>query len=165
MGDLNAVSPQDAGRYNETLLCGDGTYEPARQSGEYVENYCLQDARSGAWHLDFAPMATFLNTTDLVDLCFVDGGFYDVDTDRPQRHSQCGFSNPTLLIHMTGAYGWARGSHGHASAASAEKAQAGVQHRCHRERGVARGEGAEGVRMLVGAARTAAARHIKGAFR
>ena len=228
MGDLNSVSPQDAARYNETLLCGNGTYDPISQTGEYVENYCLEqqvtgsssalaweettgikwcsgrdclidgtgqcgeaqadlygagvdnncvilprsasqvdwvaaceracaaahacagftlypanttesgapeacfrsdcsskpiDAASAArcyekrskWALDFRPMGTLLNNSDLVDLCFVAGGFYDVDVDNlAYRTSQCAFSNPTLLIHMTGRYSdnYA-GSHAH----------------------------------------------------
>ena len=33
------------------------------------------------WALDFRPMGTLLNNSDLVDLCFVAGGFYDVDVD------------------------------------------------------------------------------------
>ena len=57
------------------------------------------------WRLDFKPMGSLLNNSDLVDLCFVSGGFYDVDTDNlAYPTSQCGFSNPTLLIHMTGHY-------------------------------------------------------------
>ena len=57
------------------------------------------------WKLDFRPMASLLNGSDLVDLCYVSGGFYDSDSDdRAYPYSQCGFSNPTLLIHMTGHY-------------------------------------------------------------
>ena len=55
MGDLNAVSPQDAHRYNATLLCGNGTYDAAAQTGEYVENYCLAqfpDRIRQAWQYD-----------------------------------------------------------------------------------------------------------------
>ena len=219
MGDLNSVSPQDAPRYNETLLCGNGTYDAATHTGEYVENYCLEQRVPGSggaveweetrgikwcsgadclidgegqcgaaqadlfgagvndncavlprsasqaewvaaceracaaasacagftlyphvgnatggdaeacfrsdcsskppnadstalcyekrskWALDFRPMATLLNNSDLVDLCFVAGGFYDADVDNlAYRTSQCAFSNPTLLIHMTGRY-------------------------------------------------------------
>ena len=59
-------------------------------------------------------MQTLLNTSDLVDLCYLSGGFYDTDTDRHSDTSQCGFSNPTLLIHMTGHYSDAyEGSHAH----------------------------------------------------
>ncbi|GMH81170.1 hypothetical protein TrST_g11761 [Triparma strigata] len=113
MGDLNSISPMDSVRYNETLLCGNGTYNADEQSGEYVINFCLEDESSGDWKLDFKPMATLLNNTDLTDLCFLQGGFYDVDSDGLGQYSQCGFSNPTLLIHMTGDYGYDRGSHGH----------------------------------------------------
>ena len=57
---------------------------------------------------------SLLNSSDLVDLCFVSGGFYDIDADnRMDRFSQCGFSNPSLLIHMTGLYGNFSGSRGH----------------------------------------------------
>jgi exonuclease III len=228
MGDLNSVSPQDRPRYNETLLCGNGIYDAAAQTGEYVSSYCLQQTPShtpsptpaewtydettgikwcsggtclidgsgqcgavqadlfGAgvvnkqcvklpttmneteqitacekacssatecagftfyvddpaaapardacfrtdcsrkppdpnstvrcyqkhgfkpittWGLDFKPMTSLLNNSDLVDLCFVSGGFYDTDTDNlAYPSSQCGFSNPTLLIHMAGHY-------------------------------------------------------------
>jgi exonuclease III len=123
MGDLNAISHQDRRRYNETLLCGNGTYNADAQSGEYVTNFCLDDDEDdggggggggGSSHLDFSPMESLLNTTDLADLCFISGGFYDIDSDSMQQSSQCGFSNPTLLIHMTGDYGYDRGgSHGH----------------------------------------------------
>ena len=227
MGDLNSISPQDRPRYNETLLCGNGTYNEAAQSGEYVENYCLEhyenhtgpvkwvetegikwcsgtdclinasgqcgakladlfgagvdencvvlphsmtakeqvdacekacggalecagftlypehngkpeacfrsdcsrkppDPNSTArcyekqgfgptWKLDFKPMGSLLNNSDLIDLCYVSGGFYDVDTDNLHYPtSQCGFSNPTLLIHMTGHYSDDySGSHAH----------------------------------------------------
>ena len=237
MGDLNAVSPLDARRYNETRLCGNGTYDAAAQAGEYVEDYCLEqfpggggggggggrawqydettgikwcsgadcliddtgqcgaaqadlfgagvhdncvllpaamnetaqvaaceaacsganacagftfypadptaaglheacfrsdcsnkppDASSTArcyqkrgfaprWGLDFKPMSSLLNSSGLVDLCFVSGGFYDADTDsRAEPSSECGFSNPSLLIHMTGrGYGNYSGSRGH----------------------------------------------------
>lgn len=67
------------------------------------------------WKLDFKPMASLLNNSDLIDLCFISGGFFDVDTDnRAYPTSQCGFSNPTLLIHMTGQYNdHYSGSHGH----------------------------------------------------
>ena len=60
-------------------------------------------------------MASLLNNSDLVDLCFVSGGFYDADTDNwASRSSQCGFSNPTLLIHMAGRYSTSyAGSHAH----------------------------------------------------
>ena len=116
MGDLNTLSPQDAPRYNASLLCGNGTYDAAQQTGEYVENYCLppasDDEATTNWVLDY-PLRGLLETTDLTDLCYLSGGFYDIDTDQPQKYSQCGFSNPTLLIHMTGAYGFKRGSHGH----------------------------------------------------
>ena len=105
MGDLNAISPQDKPRYNETLLCGNGTYNKETQSGEYVTNFCLKQVTSNGiqWKLDFKPMASLLNNSDLIDLCFVSGGFYDVDTDNLHYPmSDCGFSNPTLLIHMNG---------------------------------------------------------------
>ena len=50
-------------------------------------------------------MESLLNQSDLIDLCYIGGGFYDIDTDnRHYPYSQCGFSNPTLLIHMTGHY-------------------------------------------------------------
>ena len=114
MGDLNTLSPQDAPRYNASLLCGNGTYDAAQQTGEYVENYCLppasDDEATTNWVLDY-PLRGLLETTDLTDLCYLSGGFYDIDTDQTQKYSQCGFSNPTLLIHMTGAYGFKRGSH------------------------------------------------------
>jgi len=118
MGDLNSISPQDKHRYNETLICGNGTYNEAEQSGEDVVNYCLKHVSSNGaveWKLDFKPMASLLNSSDLIDLCFVSGGFFDVDTDNLHYPvSECGLSNPTLLIHMTGRYSSKyHGSHGH----------------------------------------------------
>ena len=170
MGDLNAISPLDKPRYNESLLCGNGTYNPDDQSGEvrrsdersdelttqsqvakttntyfrtrrassltnaiiptlhpnpfrdslrysqYVINFCLED-EGGKWGLDFTPMERLMNETDLVDLCYYGGGFYDVDDDGLISISQCAFSNPTLLIHMTGDYDFDDlGSHAHTHA-------------------------------------------------
>ena len=76
---------------------------------------CYEKRGFSSWGLDFKPMASLLNNSDLVDLCFVSGGFYDVDTDNlAGQFSECGFSNPTLLIHMTGNYSDAySGSRGH----------------------------------------------------
>ena len=102
MGDMNSISPQDEHRYNETLLCGNGTYDAEGQSGEYIGNFCLQDNSTvspGPYKLDY-PVGSLLEASDLTDLCFLNGGFYDIDTDSIQKYSQCGFSNPTLLIHM-----------------------------------------------------------------
>eukprot|EP00518_Triparma_eleuthera_P017148 CAMPEP_0197552254 /NCGR_PEP_ID=MMETSP1320-20131121/5828_1 /TAXON_ID=91990 /ORGANISM="Bolidomonas sp., Strain RCC2347" /LENGTH=295 /DNA_ID=CAMNT_0043112831 /DNA_START=99 /DNA_END=986 /DNA_ORIENTATION=+ len=115
MGDLNAISPLDRARYNSSLLCGNGTYNPDDQTGEYVANFCLE-GEDGSYDLDFTPMETLMNNTDLVDLCFYSGGFWDIDTDMTQESSMCAFSNPTLLIHMTGSYGSPGGSHGHSHA-------------------------------------------------
>ena len=116
MGDLNALSPLDAPRYNESLLCGNGTYDPNRHTGEYVINFCLQDA-DGNWKLDYSPMETLMNSSDLTDLCYVTGGFYDSDPDvRKSHYSSCAFSNPTLLIRMTGEKPGAQTDYKHAQA-------------------------------------------------
>eukprot|EP00940_MAST-03C_sp_MAST-3C-sp2_P003502 g3502.t1 len=116
MGDLNAISPMDAARYNETLLCGNGTYDPVLHSGEYVINFCLKDPNGTSWTLDFSPMRALLDTTKLTDLCFLEGGFYDADPDTIGAFSSCAFSNPTLLIRMTGAHANAPTAYKHAQA-------------------------------------------------
>eukprot|EP00939_MAST-03C_sp_MAST-3C-sp1_P002069 g2069.t1 len=126
MGDLNAISPLDSPRYNQTLLCGNGTYNPNTHSGEYVINFCLPPEEENAtktselnsenWMLDFKPMETLLTTTNLTDLCFVEGGFYDADPDRIGQFSSCAFSNPTLLIRMTGSHADAPSAYKHAQA-------------------------------------------------
>jgi len=117
MGDLNAISALDSPRYNETLLCGNGTYNKEDQSGEYVQNFCLED-KNGDWKLDYSPMNTLMSTaSDLVDLCYYSGGFFDYDADHSLSQSMCAFSNPTLLIHMTGDYDFTDGgSHAHTHA-------------------------------------------------
>lgn len=116
MGDLNAISPQDANRYNESLLCGNGTYDANAHTGEYVINFCLQNKTDGHWYLDYSPIKTLLDTTSLVDLCFVNGGFYDVDEDVLSAYSNCALSNPTTLIRMAGNKTYAPIAYTHAMA-------------------------------------------------
>ena len=45
MGDLNTLSPQDAPRYNASLLCSSRT-SAAQQTGEYVENCACRQPRT-----------------------------------------------------------------------------------------------------------------------
>ena len=94
MGDMNSISPQDEHRYNETLLCGNGTYDADGQSGEYIGNFCLQDNSTvspGPFKLDY-PIGSLLEASDLTDLCFLNGGFYDVDNDSIQQYVASGRS-------------------------------------------------------------------------